>query len=564
MHEDITALADDLVALRFEQEPLMAAMMGIDEGPPGLGDRGRDAEEEYVRRYRHIAVGADEVRGRLSARGEPLDEREILTLDVVGESATSTADETELGLVEITVSDFFNSPLAGLVSILPQLPLDNALRRASYLERLEDVPRALDQIAQRHLEGIASGRFPTRRGVTNALTFIDAVISDPNLSGLRRPLGADETDVDFATAQDRILSELVVPSLLSYREVLHDMLLDRGRDDEHSGLDVLPGGAEIYSSLVRVWTSTRRTPEDLHGTGLSLIEELHRDFRTVAGRLWGLDDLASIFERIRDDSSLRYTTEQEILEAARSTVLRAEAVAPDWFDELPSTPCRVQAVPPALSEGSAAAYYHTGTLDGSRPGTYFVNTSQPEKRLRHMSEAVAFHEAVPGHHFQLTIAQEIADNHLVHSVFVDGANAEGWGLYSERLAQEMGLYSDDVALLGMLTSDAFRAARLVVDTGLHALGWSRQRAIDWMSDNVPISPLEVVAEVDRYISMPAQALSYMVGRLEIQECRRMATVALGARFDVRTFHNLVLLTGPVPLPALRAAVRRWIASYTSS
>jgi uncharacterized protein (DUF885 family) len=559
MRDDITALADELVALRFEQEPLTPAMMGIDDGPPGLGDCSREAEREYVRRYRAIAAGADELRVRLGAQGVRLEEREVLTLDVVGESATSAADETELGLVDITVSDFFNSPLAGLVSTLPQLPLDNAVRTASYLGRLEDLPRVLGQISQRHREGIASGRAPTRRGVTNAVTFIDAVISDPDLSGLRRTF----EDADLAIVQDRILHDLVVPALVSYRDVLRDALLDQGRDDENSGLDSLPGGAGIYASLVRVWTSTRRTPKDLHDTGLSLIEELHTDFRTIAGRLWGIDDLASIFDRIRNDSTLRYTTDVEILEAARATVRRAERVAPDWFDELPSTSCRVQAVPPALSEGSAAAYYQTGTLDGSRPGTYFVNTSHPEKRLRHMSEAVAFHEAVPGHHFQLTIAQEIADNHLVHSVFVDGANAEGWGLYSERLAQEMGLYSDDVALLGMLTSDAFRAARLVVDTGLHALGWSRQRAIDWMSENVPISPLEVVAEVDRYISMPAQALSYMVGRMEIQECRRMATVALEGRFDVRTFHNLVLSTGPVPLPALRAAVQRWIASYTS-
>ena len=181
-----------------------------------------------------------------------------------------------------------------------------------------------------------------------------------------------------------------------------------------------------------------------------------------------------------------------------------------------------------------------------------------------MSEAVAYHEAVPGHHFQLTIGQEITDSHLVHTVFIDVANAEGWGLYSERLADEMGLYSDDVALLGMLSTDAFRAARLVVDTGLHALGWSRQRAIDWMSDNVPISTVEIVAEIDRYISMPGQALSYMVGRLEIQECRRMATEALGERFDVRAFHNLLLSTGPVPLPALHAAVDRWIASHASA
>jgi uncharacterized protein (DUF885 family) len=178
-----------------------------------------------------------------------------------------------------------------------------------------------------------------------------------------------------------------------------------------------------------------------------------------------------------------------------------------------------------------------------------------------MAEAVAFHEAVPGHHFQLTIAQE-ESGHVVFSVFGDTASAEGWGLYAERLADEMGLYSGDLARLGMLSTDAWRAARLVVDTGLHALGWSRQEAIDWMASHVPMSQLEVESEVDRYIVMPGQALSYMVGRLELESLRRGASERLGERFVVRDFHDLVLRTGPVALPALRSAVDRWIAVHS--
>jgi uncharacterized protein (DUF885 family) len=193
-------------------------------------------------------------------------------------------------------------------------------------------------------------------------------------------------------------------------------------------------------------------------------------------------------------------------------------------------------------------------------GTYFVNTTSPDQRFRHMSEDIAFHEAVPGHHFQLTIAQELSDTHLAQRIFTDVATAEGWGLYAERLADEMDLYSGDLDRLGMLSADAWRAARLVVDTGLHAFGWSRQAAIDWMFSHVPLSALEVEAEVDRYIAMPGQALSYMVGRMAIEACRREATDELGAAFDVRRFHDLVLTSGPVPIPALEAAVRRWIAS----
>ncbi|MDE3065483.1 MAG: DUF885 domain-containing protein, partial [Acidobacteriota bacterium] len=247
-----------------------------------------------------------------------------------------------------------------------------------------------------------------------------------------------------------------------------------------------------------------------------------------------------------------------------AAVRRAEAEAPNWFGELPSSACAVEEVPAALAEGSPPAYYFTGALDGSRAGTYFINTLRPGERFRHQAEAVAFHEAVPGHHFQLTIAQELASRHVVHAVLGDTATAEGWGLYAERLADEMGLYSGDVARLGMVGTDAWRAARLVVDTGLHALGWSRQRAIDWMAANAPLSQLEIETEVDRYVAVPGQALSYMVGRLELESLRARAAAALGERFDLRAFHDLVLRCGPVPLPALGAALDRWIAAEASA
>jgi uncharacterized protein (DUF885 family) len=560
MNRDIKALADQLVATRFEQEPLEAAMLGIEEGSAGLGDSSRTAEDYFITKYRAIAVSAYALVEKLSHGGVDLGERDILTLDVVSHSAQAMADQLEVRLSDFTVSDFPNSPVAGLVSVLPQLPLDTVLRRRQYLERLSALPRVLGQVGDRHLEGIASGTTPTRHGVSSAMTFIDKVVSDPQVSGLRR----DVDDGEFLSTQDRLLSDEVVPALVNYRSVLEENILAHGRDDEHPGLCWLPDGDTLYSTMVRVSTSTERTPHDLHATGLAIIERLRADYLTIGRRLWGLEDVSAIQDRLRHDPALRYDDGDEILATAVATVRRAEAAAPEWFGLVPSTECAVAPVPSALAEGSAPAYYFSGALDGSRPGTYFINTLRPQDRFRHLAEAIAFHEAVPGHHFQLTIVQEIEDNHLVHAVFTDVANAEGWGLYAERLADEMGLYSGDVALLGMLSTDAWRAARLVLDTGLHALGWSRQQAIDWMSDNVPLSPVEIVSEVDRYISMPGQALSYMVGRLEIQECRRLASEELAGRFDLRTFHDLVLSTGPVPLPALRSAVHRWIASHASA
>jgi len=560
MNPDVTALADQLVALRFEQEPLEAAMLGLAPGSSGLGDASRASEDRFIGAYRAIATAADALVDALGHDGTVLSERDVLTLDVVQYAALAAADQLGVRQVDFTISDFFNSPVAGLVSVLPQLPLDTHERRTQYLERLSLLPRFLRQVSTRHREGVASGLTPTHHGVQTAMAFVDTVLNDEAVSGLRREVD----DVEFLAAQDRLLREEVLPALRDYRDGVDDNVRPHARDDDHAGLCWLARGEEMYRTLVRVSTSTDRAPQELHETGLALIEDLRADFATIGERLWGLSDVSEIHDRLRNDPALRYHDGDEILEAALTTVRRAEVAAPEWFGVVPSTPCAVQPVPPALADGSAPAYYFAGALDGSRPGTYFINTVRPEDRLRHTAEAIAFHEAVPGHHFQLTIAQEVEDSHVVHTVFTDVANAEGWGLYAERLADEMGLYSGDVALLGMLSTDAFRAARLVVDTGLHALGWSRQRAIDWMSANVPLSSVEIVSEVDRYISMPGQALSYMVGRLEIQDCRRMASEALADRFDVRAFHDLVLSTGPVPLPSLRAAVQRWVVSSTSA
>ncbi len=284
-------------------------------------------------------------------------------------------------------------------------------------------------------------------------------------------------------------------------------------------------------------------------------------FSVIGTRLWKTGDVAEIHSRLRSDPELRYESGDEILATALAAVARAEMSAPQWFGLVPETACAVQPIPEALAEGSPPAYYYTGALDGSRVGTYFINTTKPGERFRHLAEAVAFHEAVPGHHFQLTIAQELKGNHLAMSVFGDVATAEGWGLYAERLADEMGLYSSDVSRLGMVSTDAWRAARLVIDTGLHAFGWTRQRAIDWMTEHVPMSPLEIRSEVDRYIAVPGQALSYMVGRLQIEACRREASERLDERFNVKSFTTSCSVRDRCPYPLSRP---RWIAGSSHS
>jgi uncharacterized protein (DUF885 family) len=556
VHEAIRSLADQLVATRFQEEPLEAALLGLPDGDVTLGDLSREAEDALLAAYSSLADAATTLRDRLASEGSSLDEIDLVTLDHVRYSAANRVDALGVRGVEFTISDFHNSPLSLLIAVLYQLPLDTEDRKAGHLRRLASMPAYLEGAIERHREGVAVGRVPTARGVRAAASQIDKVLEMSDLSGLRRSF--DEADDMFAGDQDRLIESSVRPALEEYRSFLIREARPVGRPDDKPGLCWLPDGDEAYQMLVRSYTSSARTPEDLHATGIAITEHLREEFAEVGTRLWGISDVAEIHSRLRSDEDLRYANSEEILASAIDIVHRAELAAPEWFGVVPSVPCAVEPVPDALADGSAPAYYFTGALDGSRRGTYFVNATKPHERFRHSAEAIAFHEAVPGHHFQLTIAQERKGGHIVFAVFGDTASAEGWGLYAERLADEMGLYSSDLTRLGMLSADAWRAARLVVDTGLHAMGWSRQEAIDWMTSHVPMSQLEITSEVDRYVVMPAQALSYMVGRLELETRRRESVARLGEKFSVRDFHDLVLRTGPVALPALASAVDRWI------
>ena len=384
---------------------------------------------------------------------------------------------------------------------------------------------------------------------------LDLMIGDPTVGALAR---TDVQEDGFPGEVSAAVDQVVRPALATYRDALRDDVLPSARDDDHPGICFVPGGEAMYLALVRFHTSTSDTPDELHAMGLEIVEQVREEFAETGTRLWGTTDTAEIFDRLSNDPALRYRSRKEMLDHATRAVAAAEAEAPRWFATVPDEPCTVEAVPEMEEAGAAGAYYMPGAIDGSRSGTYFLNTSKPEERHRYAAEDIAFHEAVPGHHFQLTIAMESTDLPAARRVLHDTACAEGWGLYSERLADEMGLYSDDLARMGLFAADSWRAGRLVVDTGLHAMGWSRQRAVDWLAEHTPMPRIEVESEVDRYISYPGQALAYMVGRREIVRLRSWAAEALGARFDLREFHDLVLRAGILPLPALARTVERWV------
>ncbi|OLT48593.1 hypothetical protein BJF85_12190 [Saccharomonospora sp. CUA-673] len=551
--DDVVALADEYMDLTFDADPVTPAVLGLDPERTGLEDLGEEAE---LRLWRALTDIVTRVRAIDPSR---LSDQDRTTRDVLLTSAQAQLESLDAKTVEFCVSDGMQAPASSILTVLPMIPVTTPAQAAAHLERLRQLPTYLEQAAERHRVGIISGRRPVARGVRDAIGHVDRYLAHPQSDPLLRQV-APEGAVDFDQERARILAERVRPAFRRYRDVLETEILPKGRPDEEVGLCHIPGGDTIYRSLIRVHTTSDRTADDLHDTGLRLIGELAREYREVGARVFGTDDLREIFRRLRTDPELRWGDGGELLDAARAAVSRAEQVTSEWFGLIPSQQCVVEPVPEAESPGAPPAFYMQPAADGSRPGTYFANTYKAGERFRHTAEATAFHEAVPGHHFQLSLALGLTDLPLLRRLGRFTAYAEGWGLYSERLADEMGLYSGDVALLGMLSNDSMRAGRLVVDTGLHAKGWSRQQAIDYLVENTPMAEVEIVSEVDRYINWPGQALAYMVGRLEIERVRKQAEESLGERFDIRAFHDVVLGGGALPLSVLADVVQAWTSS----
>jgi uncharacterized protein (DUF885 family) len=417
----------------------------------------------------------------------------------------------------------------------------------------------MEQAVQRVRQGIARDRTPPASACETVVAQIDHYLASPIETDPYITVPAPESFDESAEAAWRerlteVVRETVRPAYAAYRDAIASEVAPKARPVERPGICWLPDGEEVYARAIKRHTTLDLPPLDIHNVGIETIESLTDEYRSQGASVLGTIDLDEIYARLRDDSSLRFDNREEIVDAAQSAMDRANAAVPEWFGRLPKTPCIMAEVPEQGAEEAPLAYYFPPAVDGSRPGMFFVNTTDPTTRTRFESEALAFHESVPGHHFQLAIAQELEDIPEFRKHAQATAYVEGWGLYTERLADEMGLYSSDVARMGMLSFDSWRAGRLVVDTGMHAMGWSRNDAIHYMAMNSPQAINNIEAEVDRYIGWPGQALAYMIGRNEIVDLREKAKRAAGASFDIKAFHDKVLGSGNVTLPVLRDLV----------
>ena len=377
-------LADDLLAVHAERGPVEASLAGL----PGYDDRLPDptdaAEQAPASRAADIAERAH--------RLDPatLTAADRVTRAVVIHAAGSLADSTSACILEHTVSDSFTSPSHELLVSLPLVPVSDAGQAEGYLRRLGAVPRYLTAVADRHRAGLAAGRSPVAHLVAAAAGRLDRYLAEPDGDPLRRPGPATGTPGDFAGRRDRLLAEVVRPAVAGYRRMLASELASRSRPPQRPGLCWVPGGELAYAALVRVHTSTGRDPDDLHRTGLDLMAGLAGEYASLGARALGTADVTTVLDRLRNDPALRWTEPAEILAANLGAVHRAEAAAPGWFGRLPARRCEVHAVPSAEAQSMGSAYYRAASLDGTRPGIFFVNTSHPTRRPRHTAEAIAF------------------------------------------------------------------------------------------------------------------------------------------------------------------------------
>lgn len=436
-------------------------------------------------------------------------------------------------------------------------------RGAMLLARYRAMPGYVDTHVANLRAGLGSGYRAPKIAVERVIAQLDTLLATPDsvfalLDPIRsRPDGWSDTAwTRFAAESRAVVTEAVRPAYRRYRDFLRDSYLPRAR--EAVGVSANPQGRACYAAQILAQTSLELTPEEIHSTGLREMAGIHAEMREITRRLWNTENLDSVFTMLRKDPRYSFDAREEVEAAANAAVRRAQAELPEAFGRLPQAPLVVKRMEAFQEKDAPAAYYFSPAVDGSRPGTYYVNTYQPRSRPRYTAEVLAFHEGVPGHHLQIAIQQELEQLPEFRKYTGTTAFVEGWGLYSERLSDEMGLYSGDLDRLGMLSFEAWRAARLVTDSGMHALGWSRERALEYMLANTALTPLDAANEIDRYIVWPGQALAYKIGQLEILRLRERARERLGDRFDLRGFHDVVLGSGAVTLPILRRQVEAWV------
>lgn len=551
-------LQNDYWEFRLRESPLLATSTGDSRYNDRLGD-----------------VSVADSKRRNKAMQEFLDRLDAIEIDSLG-----AADRTNLEILKLLISDslaefrFENylMPITqrdGFYLEFPQLhrdvPLVTLKDYENYLARLNAFGKFTDGHIELMRAGIAARRVLPAVVLVGWEAGVDAqIVDDPTRSEIYSPFKEFPSTVpeaEHARLREQAknaISTVVVPAYKRFRKFMADEYVPHARDS--IGASALPDGRDFYRHRVRMFTTTDMTPEEVHQLGLAEVKRIRAEMEQVMAEVGFEGTFAEFLVYLRDEPRFYAKTSDELLKEVSFILKKIDGKLPGLFGKLPRTPYGVREIPAYVAPRTTAAYYQPPNGDGTKAGFYYVNTYNLKSRPFYNLEALSLHEAVPGHHLQIALQQELEDVPPFRRFSDFTAFVEGWALYSERLGLEAGFYEDPYSNFGRLTMEMWRACRLVVDTGMHYLGWTREQAIKFLAENTALSMHDIESEIDRYIAWPGQALAYKVGELKIRELRKMAEDKLGAEFDIREFHDVVLGSGALPLNILEANVRAWLAT----
>ncbi len=549
----VNDLADRFWESVLELNPTTATFYGDDRYADRLEDPGPEGRARSRALMERTAAEATAI----DTDGLPTEDR--ITRDMLKVIAELQIEEDDQALHQLRVVDQMGGPQ----QLLPQLtqfqPADTPEKLEAFVARLHAYPAFMAANAQLLRDGLASGLTAPRIVADRTIAQIERMLEVPIGSAIVPSMVKVASEADREKVRD-VVRDVVYPADQAFLDTLRGDYLAGTREDP--GLWSAPNGEHLYRTAIRSWTTLDLDPEEVHRTGLEELESIETERRVISNAAGFGDDTAAYRASLDADVANTPQTKDELVARATEDIERAMAAAPRFFGVLPKAPCEVRPVEEYKEKDAPFAYYYPPSPDGSRPGIYYANGYDLPSRKYTKLATTTYHEAAPGHHFQITL--EMENPHLITfrrlgARMVGGAYVEGWGLYSERLADEMGLFRDESERFGMLDAQAWRAARLVVDTGLHALRWPRQRSIDFLK-TAGLSDTDAEIETDRYICWPGQALTYKIGQREIEKLRAELSARDGSGFDLRAFHDAVLGHGSLPLATLSRELPNWLAA----
>lgn len=561
--QQLVALTDDYIEKTLPRNPINAMFFGDNRFnhlwpnnlTPEFIAEGVAIDKSYLAALQQIDYS--------SLKGQ-----DLYTYDIFKQNLQTNLEGNVYPTQYLPLNQFIFSPhnfFIQLGSGLSAQPFNNVQDFDNFTQRMQAYATWMQQAIVNMRAGIKAGVVQPKPVVESMLPQMKAqVLDNPEQSSLMMPLKNMADKLPTADRQrleasyKQIIAEQITPAYQAMVEFIEQEYLPNARDTH--GYGALPNGEDWYNYQIKVNTTLPLTAEQLHNTGLSEVKRIHKEMLEVAREVGFEGDLKAFFTFLQTDPQFYYTDSEQIIAAYEGLKTKINPLLDKLFSVKPKADYVVRPYPESQAKSAPGASYIPAAKDGSRPGVFFANTYNLKGQPKYGVETLSIHEAVPGHHFQLSLQNEVTGLPKIRTQNFYTVYAEGWALYAESLGKEMGMFTDPYQYYGKLEAELFRAMRLVVDTGIHYKGWSREQAIQYMLDNSTMTESDITAEVERYMVMPGQALAYKTGQLKIQELRDYAEKALGEKFDVKHFHNLILLEGPLPMPLLEKKIKAWVKS----